>query len=63
MTVIGELQIEPKDVYGKTLYYPACSTSQAFCKLLKSKTLSKEQMRTIKDLGYTIQVKHTMLNL
>jgi len=52
-----ELTIEAKDVYGRTLYYPACEKAQLFAKLIDKKTLTPETIEIVKKLGYNINMK------
>jgi len=52
-----EITIEAKDVYGRTLYYPACEKAQLFAKLIDKKTLTPETIEIVKKLGYTINMK------
>ena len=43
-----------KDNYGTRMYYPACATSEAFTKLLGTKTLTVAHLKVIKSMGYEI---------
>ena len=52
-----EITIEAKDVYGRTLYYPACKKAQLFAKLIDKKTLTPETMKIVEKLGYTINIQ------
>tara|TARA_R100000655_G_scaffold80270_2_gene119694 strand:- start:139 stop:321 length:183 start_codon:yes stop_codon:yes gene_type:complete len=53
--------IERKQVYGKTLYYPVCQTSEIFASLTKTRTLDQFQLKKVKSLGYTIELKQQEL--
>ena len=52
-----EIYVEPKEVYGNTLYYPACSKATTFCLLANQKTLSKAHIKYIKGLGFKVLIK------
>lgn len=43
-----------KTVYGNEMIYPACDDAKLFAQLAGKKTFSESDIRTIKDLGYTI---------
>ncbi len=47
------IKIQPKNVYGKTMYYPMCKNALSFCALLGTKTLTLENLRVIRELGFT----------
>ena len=53
--------IERKQVYGKTLFYPVCQTAEIFSSLTKTRTLDQFQLKKIKSLGYTIELKQQEL--
>ena len=42
--------------YGNERIYPACEQSKRFALLAGTKTLSRANLETIKQLGYTIQI-------
>lgn len=52
-----ELTIECKDVYGRTLYYPACDRAKLFAQLTNKTTLTPETLAIAKKLGYTINIQ------
>lgn len=52
-----ELTIKSKDVYGRTLYYPACERSKLFAQLTSKTTLTPETLAIVKNLGYTINIQ------
>lgn len=43
-----------KSVYGSTYYYPNCWASEIFAKISRKKTISREDLDLIKDLGYEV---------
>ena len=50
------IEVTQKNVYGKELIYPKCPTAGAFSMIAKTKTLSIEDLKTIKAMGYEIKV-------
>jgi len=46
-----EILVNVKNVYGKTLYYPACEKSRIFAEIAGSKTLTIDVIEQIKRLG------------
>jgi hypothetical protein len=52
--------VEPKNVYGKTLYYPACDISKFFLKIQGGKTLSFNTINTLAEVDFKIDVKAKM---
>tara|TARA_R100000951_G_scaffold98937_1_gene89086 strand:- start:45 stop:230 length:186 start_codon:yes stop_codon:yes gene_type:complete len=57
-----ELKVIVKHVYGNELIYPMCKTSKVFSDIARTKTLSKEVLRSLKAIGYTItEVKNDTL--
>lgn len=54
--------VKTKEVYGQTKIYPVCKISQGLTKLLGQKTLTEDNIRTIKnDLGFNIQIEQKQL--
>lgn len=47
--------------YGNTLIYPECEISRIFTKLLKAKSLTPEQIKLIKELGYEVHLQQIKL--
>lgn len=58
---MNEILVTYVEWYGKETFKPQCEISRAFCKLLKQKTLTKEDIETIKELGYKIKTKEVSL--
>jgi hypothetical protein len=52
-----QLTVEIKSVYGVERIYAVCNNAKLITKLKQSKTLSKEDISILKELGYTIQTK------
>ncbi len=51
------IQVEIKNVYGTEKIYPACTTSKLFADIANTKTLTRGVLQTIKNLGYSIEIK------
>jgi hypothetical protein len=52
-----QLTIEIKNVYGVERIYAVCNNAKLITKLKQSKTLSKDDISILRELGYTIQTK------
>jgi hypothetical protein len=52
-----QITVEIKSVYGVERIYAVCNNAKLITKLKQSKTLSKEDISILKELGYTIQTK------
>lgn len=44
-----------REVYGEQKAYPNCEMAHKFAKLLGTKTLTRDALRQIKDMGYEIE--------
>lgn len=51
------ITIKIKNVYGNETVYPVCDAALTFAKMLNTKTLTRDALRHIKALGYTIQIE------
>ena len=49
------IQVKVKQVYGKETIYPICNKAILFAKMVGQKTLTRDNLKVIKDLGYTIE--------
>mgnify|MGYP003331215424 CR=1 FL=1 len=49
-----DIELEMREVYGKTTYYPKCETSKMVCELLGQRTITTNNIRTLKKYGYEI---------
>ncbi len=58
-----QITIEVKNIYGQQNCYPACAKSRAFALLAKKKTLSTDDLRIIKSLGYTVTIQPQTLEV
>ena len=52
-----EITVTVKSVFGTDTVYPADETAQLFTKLTGRKTFTPNDMRTIRQLGYTVNVQ------
>jgi len=52
-----QLTVEIKSVYGVERIYAVCNNAKLITKLKQSKTLSKDDISILRELGYTIQTK------
>lgn len=46
--------IEVKSQYGNNVIYPACNNAETFAKLAGTKTLTKNTLELVEQLGYKI---------
>lgn len=44
-------------IYGKERFYPANETSEVVCKILGTKSLTKEQLLICKEAGWTVNIQ------
>jgi hypothetical protein len=51
------ITIQVDKAYGGFLFYPICEKAKTFAKLTKTKTLSYDAIKHIKELGYEIVSK------
>ena len=54
--------VETRENYGRTLIYPVCETAKKMTELLKTKTLSLENLKVIRSLGFEIDIKHKKID-
>jgi len=52
-----EIEVDFRDVYGKTVAYPSCDNAKLFSALTSCKTLTPEALKYIILLGYTVRIK------
>jgi hypothetical protein len=59
--------IRIREVYGNRLAYPVCEHAKVFCRMLRTKTLTKGHLFDIEQLGFVVKVDVThnasLLNL
>lgn len=50
------LKLEEKNIYGRTVYYPACSMSKLLCSVAQTKQMTDHIIREAKKSGFRIYV-------
>lgn len=50
------IKVEIKNVYGNETIYPLCEAGRTFARIAGTKTLTRETIALIKQLGYSIEV-------
>ena len=50
-----EIHVQVRTVYGNTLIYPVCSQALLFAKFNGAKTLTRQSIEIIKQLGYAVR--------
>ena len=51
-----KIRVQVKNVFGNNLIYPMCINSKRFTDLTNSKTLSRHNIKLIKELGFEVDV-------
>jgi len=51
-----EIKISLKNVYGNWFFYPECKVSKTIADIAKTKTLSKEVLKSLTDIGYQVEL-------
>jgi hypothetical protein len=52
-----EIEVDFRDVYGKTVAYPSCDKAKLFSALTGTTTLTPDALKHIIALGYTVRIK------
>lgn len=52
------IHVDVKRAYGVVRFFPRCENAKAFAKLAGTKTLTRDTLEYLKELGYTIQQHH-----
>jgi hypothetical protein len=59
--------IRIREVYGRRMAYPVCDKAKALARLVGTKTLSRDNLYSIEELGFVVKVDVThnasLLNL
>jgi len=58
-----KIQVTIKNIYGNQLIYPVCQKAKYFAELTKTKTFNKNDINTIKKLGFEIELIQNNINL
>ena len=56
-----QLIVEIKNVYGVQRIYAVCNNAKLITKLKQSKTLSKDDISILRELGYQIETKQSTI--
>jgi len=54
------IEVEVKDVYGVTKYYPICEKAQLFADIAGTKTLTVQVIKKIEAMGYSVRASRTV---
>ena len=52
-----KISIQPRDVYGRMLYFPMDKIGKLLCKLLRRKSFADWQLLVLVELGYDVEEK------
>lgn len=58
-----EIVITRREQYGSERFYPECEKAALLARLAHRRTFTRKELFLIKELGYTIVVKHEELVL
>jgi hypothetical protein len=50
------IKVKIKSVYGNETIYPLCDAGKTFAKIANTRTLTRETVEFIKQLGYSFEV-------
>lgn len=56
-----KILVKLKSNYGKEVIYPVCDSAKAFAAIAGTTTLTKNAIKYIKALGYTIEVEQVSI--
>jgi hypothetical protein len=54
---LNAIEVEMRDVYGVTKFYPVCKKACIFAKIAGTTTLTRETIKQIKLLDYAVIIK------
>lgn len=54
---LNAIEVEMRDVYGVTKFYPVCAKACIFARIAGTVTLTKETIKQIKLLDYAVIIK------
>ena len=57
------IRVEIKDVYGVRTVYPVCENARTFALIAGTKTLTRDTLRHVKDLGYAVVLAQPVLEV
>lgn len=50
-----KIKVMIRSVYGKDVIYPACEVSKQFARIAGTKTLTREVVQAIGNIGYRVE--------
>jgi len=53
-----QVLITVKERYGNELLYPLNNTAKLICKLLGTKTIAQDKVKSLEDLGYRVTMSY-----
>ena len=56
-----QITVEIKSVYGVERIYAVCNNAKLITKLKQSKTLNKDDISILRELGYQIETKQSTI--
>ena len=56
-----QITVEIKNVYGVERIYAVCNNAKIITKLKQSKTLNKDDISILRELGYQIETKQSTI--
>ena len=60
---MNTITVQIKSVYGQDKIYPICDTAKLFASIAGTKTITKDALISIHQLGFKIEVEHDELIL
>ena len=51
-----KIEVSIKNVYGVERIYPMCKISNSFTRLMRKRTLDRDEIQEIKSMGYNVEV-------
>jgi hypothetical protein len=52
--ILGTVEVEAREIYGVTKYFPHNDCAQLFAEIAGTRTLTRDTLRLIKALGYEV---------
>ena len=57
MSTLPAIIVKLKDVYGERKVYPVCVLAEEFARIANTKTLTPATLKSIRVLGFTVQIE------
>lgn len=58
-----QLIIQPKQQYGQEVLIPICETASLLCQVAGTKTMTRQTLKLVKELGYEIKIHQPVKTL